>query len=110
MIVVHDSLLHMVSPPLRQLAGRDFYWPDEKWFIAMWSPLVDAAAALRQAQTASDKKYVNISEDTGGRIATPVFNHWCVYRFLLVDSRISNYMRMDKVPYGMVSYLFAVFI
>lgn len=100
--VLKDVWTHIRQPTDRRHQVHAFYAPDEYWFRAVWDPIVDAAAESRRtARTEEDKKNTNITAAEAEAIATPTYNHYCIYTFLALDSGVYTRRARHLIPHRM---------
>lgn len=73
------------------------YVPHETWFRMAWTPVVARAAQLR-----SSDKNAHITGGAADALASPIYNHFCVYAFLSEDSRLIGRRPRQLAPNGML--------
>lgn len=107
-LVLKDAWMYIRQPADEHWSGHPLYVPDEAWFLAVWDPIVDASVSYRKtAKKKQDRKYGLISTKVAQSIATPPYNHFCLYTFLAKDSCIFEHKRPHLIQHRMWSDLSA---
>ena len=84
-----------------KLADREYYYPDSRWFTMLFDAIIERAVAVRNAaSTESRTENANISAVDAAMLACPIYNHFCVYRFVAADSKLFSKTRPDRMAKG----------